>query len=171
MSPAKLVCAMISCVLLSSPLVAQSPEARIDDIADAYLAAYQAFDIDRIEALVTEDFDFSDPTSESLPNPFNYSGRDVVMGHWRDYRAGVDSHRFVYTIDRRYAFSGHVVLIGSIEVFATGQGMSSHAEASIVTILTVRDGQVAAHRDYADYESFFENWARAPLDSEFGSEE
>ena len=153
-------------LLLSAAAMAQDAEPDINAVADAYLEAYQAFDIDRIETLVTEDFDFSDPTSDTLPNPFNYSGRDTVLSNWRAYRSTVDTHRFEYSIERRYAYSGHVVLIGQIAFYATGNGTEASGHAPIVTILTVRDGQVAAHRDYADYESFFANTVRTPENAE-----
>jgi ketosteroid isomerase-like protein len=117
--------------------------------ATAYLDAYQAFDLERLEALYAEDATFDDPTSLHLTGvngaPFVFRGRDAILDgirHW--IRQSVTSLQ--YDVEEVYESSGRVVFIGA----ATSNG-STQWRFRIVTIVTIENGLVVEHRDYTDY--------------------
>ena len=158
---------LVFCILfIPSFALAESGANDIDMIVDEYMEAYKSFDVDRVETLISEDFDFHDPTSEALPEPFITSGRDNVLRKWSAYRATVDEHRFIYEVERRFSYSGHVVLIGQAGWHVVADGQLSQSMMPIVTIITVRDGMVVAHRDYVDYATGFAAATLTPVENE-----
>lgn len=117
--------------------------------ATAYLDAYQAFDLERLEALYAEDATFDDPTSLLLTGvngaPFVFRGRDAILNGIRFWmQNSVTSLR--YDVEEIYESSGRVVFIGA----ATANG-PSRWRFRIVTIVTIENGLVVEHRDYTDY--------------------
>ncbi len=117
--------------------------------ATAYLHAYQAFDLERLETLYAEEAIFDDPTSLLLTGvngaPFVFRGRDPILNGIRFWmQQSVTSLH--YDVEQVYESSGRVVFIGA----ATTNG-PSRWRFRIVTIVTIENGLVVEHRDYTDY--------------------
>ncbi len=117
--------------------------------AAAYLDAYQAFDLARLEALYAEEATFDDPTSLLLTGvngaPFVFRGRDAILAGIRFWMQNSVTSLH-YDVEGVYESSGRVVFIGA----ATANG-SSRWRFRIVTIVTIENGLVTEHRDYTDY--------------------
>lgn len=143
---------------ISSTLYASDDRTGIDQIVDRYLAAYKKLDSGSAKPLLAQDFRFIDPTSESLESPFITYGREAVLQKWRDYLDTVDEHIFILDIERRYSYSGHVVLIGKGGWRSVANGTVSEARMPFVTVISVQDGMIVEHRDYVDYETGFASW-------------
>lgn len=135
-----------------APAAAQNSQrahSRTIAAATAYLEAYQAFDLERLEALYAEEATFDDPTSLLLTGvngaPFVFRGRDAILNgirHWMQ-QSVTSLH---YDVEEVYESSGRVVFIGA----ATSNG-STRWRFRIVTIVTIENGLVVEHRDYTDY--------------------
>ena len=146
-----------------NPIESQASHPSAIEIADAYLEAYQAYDLDRLNEFYAPDAAFIDPTSLDMSNPFNWTGKDEIVGHLRQYLENVSSATFYYDIQRKYESSGRVVYnaVGSFTV-KTPQ-MEISGSAPIVTIITVNDGKVIEHRDYVDYHTLKLNTVQKTL--------
>lgn len=122
------------------------------EVAERYLEAYTALDIVALEELYAEDAVFIDPTSFDVPQiaqPVHFIGKDNVLA----FVASLDGVMLdaSYELDRIYEASGEVVFIGDgVFTFASEPKPVSYRSA-VVTIISVKDGQVIQHRDYADY--------------------
>ena len=148
---------LMCCFILTAPApaIAQSAyrgDARTIASALAYLDAYQALDLERLEAFYAEDAAFHDPTSlraSVIGGPFVWRGRDEIMAGIRAWTESVSSLN--YDVEDVYEASGRVVILGAVNpVVATPSG-SAQFHYRIVTIVTVEDGLVREHRDYTDY--------------------
>ncbi|WP_394693357.1 nuclear transport factor 2 family protein [Hyphobacterium sp.] len=119
--------------------------------AEAWLDAYQAQDFSAMRALLTDESVFIDPTSlgrENFGDPINWQGADAILagvGAW-----GVTHAE--YHIDRTYESPGRVIFDGSVDVTYGDPDNPVSYNFPIITIVTVRDGWVAEHRDYTDFD-------------------
>ena len=151
---------LLTSVILSTGAQAQD-SAGARDVAEAYLAAYQTQDFDQMRELYAGDAHFIDPTSFDIPQitaPIDWQGADSII-------AGISSwgiQHITYHQDRSYEASNAVIFDGNADVsYATETGARIF-NYPIITIITVRDGQVVEHRDYTDYAGAREISAPAP---------
>ncbi|MGE3839750.1 MAG: nuclear transport factor 2 family protein [Hyphomonadaceae bacterium] len=136
---------------------AEAPPARGDAatiaVAEAYMEAYQALDLPRLEALYTEDADFIDLTSlraVGVASPYVWNGREALMAGLRTWTPTVRA--IPYTYERIFEASGFVVFIGAANpIIAVEGGGDAQYRYPIVTIIQVEDGRIREHRDYTDY--------------------
>lgn len=143
---------VVAALMFAAPAVAQTTQREHEATiaaATAYLDAYQAFDLERLEALYAEDATFDDPTSLLLSGvngaPFVFRGREAILNGIRFWmQQSVTSLH--YDVEHVYESSGRVVFIGD----ATTNGPSRY-RFRIVTIVTIENGLVSEHRDYTDY--------------------
>lgn len=156
---------IVCCVALAVAVPAAAQHAQRGDeavieAARAYLDAYQAFDLSRLASLYAEEATFDDPTSLTLNGvpgvPFVWRGRDAILSGIRAWtqQAVTSLH---YDIEDVYESSGRVVFIGAAD--SIGPSGSAQSRFRIVTIVTIENGLVTEHRDYADY------WGAAPAGS------
>ena len=120
------------------------------DIAQRYIAAYEAQDFDTMRALYASEARFIDPNSfemDHLTPDIDWHGPDEIL-------AGIASWGLVrghYRIDRMYEASGRVVFDADIDVvYATPEGEQIY-RFPIITILTIENGLVVEHRDYTGF--------------------
>jgi ketosteroid isomerase-like protein len=120
------------------------------EIAETYLAAYQAQDFETMHELYAEDAHFIDPTSFDMPNigaRIEWIGPDAIIAGL----SGWGVTRIDYTIAQTYAASGRVVFQATADV-VYGNGTDERVfRYPITTIITIVDGKVAEHRDYTDF--------------------
>jgi ketosteroid isomerase-like protein len=131
---------------------AQRGDAATIAAATAYLDAYQAFDLQRLQALYAEEATFDDPTSLLLTGvngaPFVFRGRDAILSGIR-YWIQNSVTSLHYDVEDVYESSGRVVFIGAANT--AGPNGSVNWRFRIVTIVTIENGLVVEHRDYTDY--------------------
>jgi len=122
------------------------------EIAQTYLDAYLAQDVEVLRDMYAPEVVFTDRTSLDIADitaPFHYEGKDEVLGFIELLGKTVVNAR--YELDRAFEASGEVVFIGQgVFTFAGDSGQLEY-RAAVVTIVSVRDGLITEHRDYADY--------------------
>ena len=135
---------------LSAAAFAVSPVQASEDVANAYLEAYETQDFDSLAALYAPDARFVDPTSFDVPDttpPIDWRGRDTIIAGLQGWGvAEVD-----YQIDRSFTASGRTIFDGSVTAVFANNGDAVSYRFPIITIVTVADGHVVEHRDYTDY--------------------
>ncbi len=158
---------MLKTLLAVVTALGLTPLALADDesdraVAEAYIAAYEHQNLDAMRALYADDAVFVDPTSFHLPQmpPIHWQGPDTILEGIAGWGiSGLELH-----LDRSYTASGAVVFDGNADVvYATPAGPRVF-NYPIVTIVTIRDGQVVEHRDYTDYSGAREITAAAPVE-------
>lgn len=144
-------------LLTSAPAAADKTVQRGDPATIAaaarYLDAYQSLDLEKLEALYSEDAAFNDPTSlnvKGIGGPFVWRGRTEILDGIRSWIAGgVTSLK--YEIEDAYESSGRVVFSGAVDSFMAAPNGTARFRYRIVTIVTIENGLVSEHRDYTDY--------------------
>lgn len=133
------------------PAFAAQPSA---EAGKAYLDAYQALDVARLERLYAEHARFVDPTSQGFTDGgFNAQGRTAVMDLIRRFktRHGLESLEYVSTLT--FHTDRVLVLAGRIRSRVRDKDSLRIYETPVVTILTIEKGVVVEHRDYLDYDA------------------
>lgn len=134
----------------------QQPE-RVESatvISQQYLSAYQVLDIDALKKLYSAEARFIDPTSLNIPNlaqPFHWNGRDEILKGVSEWKKSVISLK--YDIDKTFEASECVVFVGAVSAKVKTKQSTITYVYDIVTILTVKQGQVVEHRDYTNYKN------------------
>lgn len=122
-------------------------------VASKYLDAYATLNVERMASMYAEDATFIDPTSENapgVPQTLHFTGRDTIVGVLGEYAKNYRCLR--YDFDRVYESGDCVVFVGRITAQLQADPKPLTLRSSIVTIVTVKDGRVAEHRDYYDYQ-------------------
>lgn len=130
--------------------VAAGPAQASQDLAQAYLEAYETQDFEQLAELYAPDARFVDPTSFDVPDttpPIDWQGPDAIIAGLQSWGvAEVD-----YRIDRSFTASGRTIFDGSVTAVFANNGDAVSYRFPIITIITVADGLVVEHRDYTDY--------------------
>ncbi|MBO6730340.1 MAG: nuclear transport factor 2 family protein [Maricaulis sp.] len=151
---------LITFASLSVILVAQeAPDTRPSDaetVARDYMAAYSEMDLDRMEHFLSEDAVFTDRTAlgeDVGPDGLMYESRDAAMGMLREFDAQYQPIELGFVWDTIYESNGRVVFMGHVNALYPTQDASQNYRwrAEQVTVITVRDGQVIRHQDFANY--------------------
>ncbi len=122
------------------------------EIAQAYLDAYLAQNVELLREMYAPEVVFTDRTSLGIANitaPYHYEGKDEVLGFIELLGEAVLGAR--YELDRVFEASGEVVFIGHAVFTLDGDSGPVEYRSAVVTIVSVRGGLVTEHRDYADY--------------------
>jgi ketosteroid isomerase-like protein len=122
--------------------------ARTKPIADAYLAAYLARDVDAQIALVADDVRFQDPTSQvhGPPSGELYVGADVLAERRRAIFASLTA--FDLEVAESFYAPHHAVYMGTTTYTVTG---GQTFEQPAVFVIEVRDGRITRQWDFVDY--------------------
>ena len=146
------MCVMLMAALPASAQPTRSGDAAAIATATAYLDAYQALDLARLQAFYADNATFDDLTSLRVPGiggPFVWYGRSEVLAGIRSWTKSVASLR--YDIEHVYESSGRVVFVGAVNPLVRTPNGTAQFRYRIVTIVTVERGRVSEHRDYTDY--------------------
>lgn len=149
-------------VLMLCISVANAEEAKDDasaatiELAKQYLKAYSTFDATKFGPYLAEDTVFTDPTSTDQNadgGPFVFEGKETVIKELSDYAGQYQRFSLNYDFERIYESNGVVVFVANLGYeLETKDGRSAEGAAPIVTAITVRDGKIAGHTDYYDYQ-------------------
>jgi ketosteroid isomerase-like protein len=139
-------------VAQSAVILSESHESsEAEEIAREYVSAYSAADWDAMALLMADDFVFMDRTSPviggeefdkdgTLAMLEEYETRGRIVGLFLDFPRVFSSNGVV-------VFSGHVNALS----LTSDPDYGVRWRAEQVLIVTVRDGQVVRHDDYANY--------------------
>lgn len=154
---------ILTALLLASamPMTAQAQErpsfteitAQTEQVGQAYAHAYIAMDWDRIESLLHDEASFEDSTANLIFGGGRYDGKAAMMTLFREGYTGISSLKL--TPLRSFASGEVYVEEGQLDWGVDmGGGRIVESSMPILTILTMKDGKVWKHRDYADYRPF-----------------
>ncbi|WP_417486839.1 nuclear transport factor 2 family protein [Maricaulis sp.] len=125
-------------------------------VARAYMALYSSVDWDGMEALLAEDVRFRDTTAESPdvgPDGYAEDSRDGMMAELRAFGESYNPIELGFEWDQVFTSNSRVVFIGHVNALyptdTPGQNFRWRSEQ--VTVITVRDGLVVSHQDFANY--------------------
>lgn len=131
---------------------APSTQSPAEQVARQYVAAYSAADWDAMEPFMSDDFVLVDRTHPQLAGQ-KFEGRSAVLAMLRDFgeRGGVRGLFLDFPVV--FESSGIVVFTGHVNTLSRAPevGFGLRWRADQVTILTVREGKVVRHEDFANY--------------------
>lgn len=136
----------------TSPSVSSRQVSEAERIARRYVAAYSAADWGGMAPLMSEDFVFVDRTSPDLAGQ-EFQGKGAALAMLRSF--GEQGRIIGLFLDFPVVFesSGIVVFSGHVNTLSRaaepGYGLRWRAEQ--VIILTIKNGAVSRHEDYANY--------------------
>jgi ketosteroid isomerase-like protein len=127
-----------------------------EQLARAYMEHYSAVDWDAMETYLAEDVVFSDPTAlgpDYGEDGAHYEGREAVMASLRTFSETYNPIELGCEWDTVFESNGRVVFMGHVNALypARTEGQNFRWRAEQVTVVTVRDGKVIRHDDYANY--------------------
>lgn len=134
--------------------------AATEQVASAYFEAYMTRDWDAMGALLADDAHFTDPTAEILWGKTELEGSTAITEMFRGAFAQTEAMNFT---EHRRIFTGAVAVFEG-DLHVTGPNPLDGVVTTVtpmVVILTVKDGKVVSHRDYADYAAYFRARAAA----------
>ena len=151
---------LITMASLATALLLQDAEpsamSEAERVARAYMSAYSQMDLEAMESYLAEDAEFEDRTATGPlagEDGHHYETRAETMAMLQGFQAqynpielGFDWHT-VFESNDRVIFSGHVNALYPTQ--DSNQNFRWRAEQ--VTVITVRDGSVVRHQDFANY--------------------
>lgn len=147
--------ALAATACLSASAGAQDA-ADAESIARAYMAHYSAVDFDAMEAYMAEDVVFDDPTAlgEGVgADGLHLEGREAGLAMLRNFAETSHPIELGFVWDTVFASNNRVVFMGEVNALypTDTDGQTFRWRASQVTVITVRDGRVVHHQDFANY--------------------
>ncbi|RKQ96814.1 MULTISPECIES: nuclear transport factor 2 family protein [Maricaulis] len=130
--------------------------AEAEAIARTYMDHYSAVDWDAMEAMLAADMVFSDTTAQGEsygPDGIQEDGRDAMMATLREFGERYHPIELGFEWDDVFASNSRVVFIGHVNALypTQSEGQVFRWRSRQVSVITVRDGQVVAHQDFANY--------------------
>jgi ketosteroid isomerase-like protein len=141
---------------LTAPAIAQDDRSTAESLAREYMAHYSAVDWDSMETFLAEDVVFSDPTALGAdlgPDGIQHTGRTEAMSMLREFSQQYQPIELGFVWDTVFESNGRVVFMGHVNaLYPTEQdGQVFRWRAEQVTVITVRDGEIIRHDDFANY--------------------
>jgi hypothetical protein len=147
--------AIAAIALFATGALAQ-PAPGAEHIARDYMAAYSAVDWGAMEGFLAETAVFEDPTAlgEDIGvDGLYHAGRDATLTALRAFADTYHPIELGFVWDTVFESNGRVVFMGEVNALypTETEGQTFRWRASQVTVITVRDGQVIHHQDFANY--------------------
>ncbi len=151
-----IVAAGAAAVLASVGAFAQDEDmSEAERVARAYMAAYSAADFDAMEPFMAEDISFSDTTATGTDDPdgLNLEGRAAAMELLHQFEAENHPIGLNFEWDTVFESNNRVVFMGRVNAtYPTNEENRVFVWSSAQTsVLTVVDGLVVRHQDFANY--------------------
>lgn len=152
---------MLRTILISAALALTGASAHAQDmseaetVARAYMAAYSRIDLDEMTALVSDDVLFVDATATGTGDPDGLSGqgREAMRALLQDFVDQYHPIELGFVWDEVFESNSRVVFIGHVNALYPTEDPAQRFRwrSQHVTVVTVEDGRVVEHRDYANY--------------------
>jgi ketosteroid isomerase-like protein len=128
------------------------PVSPAEAVARQYIAAYSAADWDAMAPFMAEDYVLVDRTNPQLSGQ-EFHGRDAVLALLQNFGESGGIIGLFLDFPVVFESAGVVVFTGHVNTLsrAPEAGFGLRWRAEQVTILTIRDGKVARHEDFANY--------------------
>lgn len=155
MKPALLALAAI--ITLSAGAGAQNPS-DAESIARAYMAHYSAAEFEAMGPYMAEEIVFEDATAlgEDIgADGIHHEGREASLATLQSFADTYHPIELGFVWDTVFASNDRVVFIGEVNALypTETEGQTFRWQASQVSVITVRDGLVVHHQDFANYAS------------------
>ena len=144
-------------ILAGTPARAQDHE-DAERLARDYMEHYAATDWDAMAPMMAEDILFWDPTATgqgngSGDNGYRYEGREATLQALHEFSERYHPITLGFQWDTVFESNNRVVFIGHVDARYPMEtpGQQFRWSAPQVTVLTVRDGLIVRHEDFADY--------------------
>lgn len=137
-----------------------SDSVQTKSVAEPYFKAYLERDWGAVEALVTDDVTWFDPTAEKLFDGRLRSGKTNALAFFRKAYAPITAMTFKPT---RTMFASNIAIYEGSLSWATKISKGRLVETKdmpFVVILKIVGGKVQEHRDYADYGPFIQEFRK-----------
>lgn len=124
-----------------------------EKIAHAYMSAYSNVDWAAMQALAADDIRFEDTTSNAEGGAIEISGIEPLMKFLNAFSTNYGVKGLNFDFPMAFESQGVVVYTGYVNSTypARKQGKVFRWRANQVTVITVQDGKVVKHQDFADY--------------------
>ncbi len=154
------VLTMLACaaplILTPTTLAQGESNAAAEAIARTYMAHYSNLELDAMAAMLADDVAFRDPTAETEEFGFDGlsdDGREAMLGLLRGF---VDTYQPIelgFEWDQVYTSNSRVVFIGHVNALYPTQteGQLFRWRSEQVSVITVQDGVIVRHEDFANY--------------------
>ena len=142
--------------LVAAAKAQEDANAEAEAVARAYMALYSAVDWDGMEALLAENVRFRDTTAQSPdvgPDGYAEDSRDGMMAELRTFGETYNPIELGFEWDQVFTSNSRVVFIGHVNALYPTETPDQNFRwrAEQVTVITVRDGLVVSHQDFANY--------------------
>ena len=139
--------------LLAAPLQADS----VDATAEAYFAAIQAQDWQKMATFLDADSHYQDFTMEHFDRPrIDLRGGEAIVEFWRTASEDSGTSDIRLDFDERFVAGPNLFLLGHSEVKTEGAAWGLPVESldtrfPQITHLRIEEGRVTYHADHVDY--------------------
>jgi len=149
--------ALAAFALLATGVNAQN-SSDSERIARDYMASYAAIDWDAMESMLAEDAIFEDSTAIGPDigiDGLRHEGREETMTALRAFSETNQPIELGFVWETVFQSNERVVFIGEVNALFPTQteGQTFRWRAEQVSVITIRDGQVVRHQDFANYRS------------------
>ena len=145
-------------LLVAAPALGDDGDDGIERMARDYMAHYSAANWDAMAPMMAEDIVYWDPTATGHgngggDNGYRYEGREAALQALHEFSERYHPITLGFVWDTVFQSNNRVVFIGHADArYPMGTpDMLFRWHAPQVTVLTVRDGRVVRHEDFADY--------------------
>ena len=143
-------------LLLAPAALAQDAEmSDVEQVARDYMAAYSAVDFETMAGFMAEDIVFSDSTAPGTGSPdgIQETGRDSALAMLNEFVETYHPIGLNFVWDTVFESNDRVVFMGHVNAtYPTEQpGQVFRWRAAQTSVVTVRDGMIVRHQDFADY--------------------
>jgi ketosteroid isomerase-like protein len=153
---------MIRMMAALAAMISLAASAHAQEMSDAerlardYMEHYSAVDWDGMEAFLAEDVVFADTTAMGEnygPDGIHFESREEAMAMLRQFGAQFQPIELGFVWETIFESNGRVVFMGHVNaLYPTEQdGQVFRWRAEQVAVITVRDGVIVRHEDFANY--------------------
>jgi len=127
-----------------------------EKIAREYMNQYSAVNLEMMESYLAEDVIFSDPTAmgpDIASDGIYHEGRDEALAALREFVENAHPIELGFIWDTVFESNDRVVFIGEVNALypTEKKGQVFRWQSPQVTVLTLREGKIIRHVDYANY--------------------
>ena len=146
----------VTCLAFAPAAMAQDAEmSDAERIARDYMTAYSEVDFERMGTFMAEDIVFSDTTAPGTNSPNGLEGRtrDSALALLNEFAEQYNPIELGFVWDTVFESNNRVIFMGYVNaLYPTDQaGQVFRWRAEQATVVTVIDGQVVRHQDFANY--------------------
>ena len=147
--------ALLGLALSPVALAQDADMSEAETIAREYMAAYSAVDFERMARFMAEDMTFSDETATGTDNPdgIQAEGREAALAMLNGFAEQYNPIELGFVWDTVFESNHRVVFMGHVNALYPTEDPNQvfRWRAPQTAVVTVLNGQVVRHQDFANY--------------------